>query len=105
MSSVVHRLGELEHIYDKHNLKLKTNGNLTFSSTQSSDFFFFSHVQDLDALISSGTWTAGANRLLLHVELLFDDISVSGYSVSQVTEEIGVALCKAEVLRCCHKLS
>lgn len=101
MSSVVHRLGELEHFYDKHNLKLKTNRCITFSSIQSSDFLFSSHIQDLEALISlisSGTWTAGANRLLFHVELLFDDISVSGCSVSQVTEEIGVAICKAEVL-------
>ena len=98
MPSVVHRLGELEHIYDKHNLKLKTNGCITLSSVQCSDYSFSLDFQDLDALISSGTWTAGANRLGLHVELLFDDISVAGCTLSQLTEEIGVALCEAEVL-------
>ena len=98
MPSVVHRLGELEHIYDRHNLKLKTNGYITLSSTQYSNYPLYSEFQNLDALISSGTWTAGANRLWLHVELLFDDISVLGSSISQITEDIGVALCNAEVL-------
>ena len=98
MPSVVHRLGELEHIYDRHNLKLKTNGYITLSSTQCSNYSSHSEFQNLDALISSGTWTAGANRLWLHVELLFDDISVSGSSISQITEDVGVALCEAEVL-------
>lgn len=98
MPSVVHRLGELEHIYDRHNLKLKTTGYITFSSNQFSNYSLHSEFQNLDALISSGTWTAGTNRLWLHIELLFDDISVSGSSVSQITEEIGVALCSAEVL-------
>ena len=98
MPSVVHRLGELEHIYDRHNLKLKTNGYITLSSTQYFNDSMYSEFQDLDALISSGTWTAGANRLWLHVELLFDDISVSGSSISQATEDIGILLCNAEVL-------
>ena len=98
MPSVVHCLGELEHVYDKYNLKLRTNGCITLSSSQSSDFAFSSSVQDLDALISSGTWTAGANRLRLHVEILFDDVAVSSSSVSQATEDIGIALCNAEVL-------
>lgn len=98
MSSVVHCLGELEHIYDKHNLKLRTNAYLTLSSPQSSNDAFSTNLQDLDALISSGTWIAGANRLRLHVELLFDDIAISGSSVSQATEDIGIVLCNAEVL-------
>ena len=99
MPSVVHRLGELEHIYDRHNLKLKTNGYIALSSTtQYPNHPFYSEFQNLDALISSGTWTAGAKRLWLHVELLFDDISVSGSSISQITEDIGVVLCNAEVL-------
>ena len=98
MPSVVHRLGELEHIYDRHNLKLKTNGYITLSSNQFSNCSFHSEFQNLDGLISSGTWTAGTNRLWLHVELLFDDIFVSGSSISQITEEVGVALCNAEVL-------
>ncbi len=102
MPSLVHRLGELEHIYDKHNLKLKTTGCITLSPPQPSDYAFFLDVEDLDTLISSGTWIAGGNRLLLHVELLFDDIAVSGSSVSQATEDIGNVLCNAEVLRCCH---
>ena len=98
MPSVVHRLGELEHVCDRHNLKLKTNGYITLSSTQSSSCLFDSDFQDLDALISSGTWITGANRLWLHIELLFDDISVSGSSMSQITEDIGAVLCNAEVL-------
>ena len=98
MPSVVHRLGELEHIYDRHNLKLKTTGYVNLSSNQFASRSFHFESQNLDALISSGTWTAGTNRLWLHIELLFDDISVSGSSISQITEEVGVALCNAEVL-------
>ena len=98
MPSVVHDLGELEHIYNKHNLKVGTNGCITLSSPRSSDYPFCSGVQSLDDLISSGTWIAGANRLRLHVELLFYDIAVSGSTVSQATEDIGVVLCNAEVL-------
>ena len=98
MPSVVHCLGELEHIYDRHNLKLKSNGYITLSSTHYSNHPLYSEFQNLDTLISSGTWTAGTNRLWLHVELLFDDISVAGSSISQITEDIGVALCNAEVL-------
>lgn len=98
MPSVVHCLGELEHIYDKYNLKLRTNGCITLSSLRSSDYAVCSEVQSLDELISSGTWIAGANRLRLHVELLFDDIAVSGSTMSQATEDIGVVLCNAEVL-------
>ena len=98
MPSVEHRLGELEHVYDKHNLKLKANGCVTFSSSPSSDYAFSSNVQGLDSLIASGTWVIGANRLGFHVELLFDDIAVSGCSLSQATENIGVVLCNAEVL-------
>ena len=98
MPSVVHRLGELEHIYDKHNLKLRTHGCITLSSPQSSDCSPTSNIPDLDALISSGIWTAGANLLWLHIGLFFDDIAVSGSSVSQATEDIGLVLCNAEVL-------
>ena len=98
MPSVEHRLGELEHVCDKHNLKLKTSGRITFSSLPTSDYAFSSNVQGLDALIASGTWVIGANRLGFHVELLFDDIAVSDRSLSQATENIGVVLCNAEVL-------
>lgn len=98
MPSVVHCLGELEHIYDKHNLKLKTNACITLSSPKSSDYAFPSNGQDLDAFITSGTWIVGANRLRLHVELLFDDIVVSGSSLDQATENIGAVICNAEVL-------
>lgn len=94
---MVHCLGELEHIYDKHNLKLRTNGCITLSFPHSYHHAYPSNVQDLDALISSGTWIAGANRLRLHVELLFDDIAVTGSTVSQATEDIGVVLCDAQV--------
>ena len=102
MPSVVHGLGELEHIYDKYNLKLKTNGCITLSSSRSLDSAFSFNIQDIDTLMCSGTWIIGVNRLLLHVQLLFDDIGVSGSSVSQATEDIGATLCNAEVLWCSH---
>ena len=98
MPSVVHGLGELEHIYDKYNLKLKTNGCITVSSPRFLDSAFSFNNQGLDTLIYSGTWTTGVNRLSLHVQLLFDDIGVSGSSLSEATEDIGAILCNAEVL-------
>ena len=94
----VHELGELEHIFDKHNLKLKTGCCITLSSSQACDHEFPLHIQDLDALISSGIWVAGTNSLRLNVELFFDDISLSGSTVSQATEDIGAMLRNAEVL-------
>ena len=94
----VHRLGELEHIFDKYNLKLKTGCSITLSSSQACDYDFPLHIQDLDALISFGTWITGTNSLRLHVELHFDDIALSGSTVSQATENIGVMLSNAEVL-------
>ena len=94
----VHRLGELEHIFDKHNLKLNTGCCITLSSSQACDYDFPLHIQDLDALISSGTWVAGTNSLRLQVELLFDHIALSGSTVSQATEDIGIMLRNAEVL-------
>ena len=98
MPSVVHFLGELEYIYDKYNAKLRTNGCVSLSVPQFSDYAFPSNVQDLDALISSGTCIAGTNQLRLHIELRFDDIAVTGSSIPQATEDIGVVLCNAEVL-------
>ena len=103
MQSAIYQLGELEHICDKYNLKLKTNGHLTLSPSQSSDYISTSNFPDLEAVIDSGTWTAAANRLRFHFELLFDDIAVSESSLSQATEDIGVVLCNAEVL--CEAMS
>lgn len=94
---MVHCLGDLEHIYDKYNIKLRTNGCIALSPPNYFDYAHSSKVPDLDALISSGTWTAGANRLRLHVKLLFDDIAVSGSNLSQATEDFGTVLCNAEV--------
>ena len=94
----VHELGELEHIFDKQNLKSNTGCCITLSSSQPCDSDVPLHIQDLDALIASGTWVAGANRLRLQVELLFDEIALSGSTVSQATEDIGVLLRNAEVL-------
>ena len=94
----VHWLGELEHIFDKYNLKLKTGCWITLSSSQACDYNFPLHIQDLNALVSSGTWITGTNSLRLHVELLLDDIALSGSTVSQATEDIGVRLSNAEVL-------
>lgn len=98
MLSVEHYLGELEHIYDKYNLNLRTHGCVTLTSPRSSDYAPPSNVQDLDALISSGIYIAGSNRLRLLVEVIFDDIAPTGLSISQATEDIGVVLCSAEVL-------
>lgn len=97
MPSVVHCLGELEYIYDKYNLKLRTNGCISLSFPFS-DYTSPSNVHELDTLISYGTRIAGTNQLRLHVELRFDDIAVTGSSISQTTEDIGVVLCSAEVL-------
>ena len=98
MPSVEHYLGELEHIYDKHNLKLRTHGCVTLSSPRPFDYALPSNVQDLDALVSLGTYITGSNRLRLLVEVIFDDIAITGSSISQATEDIGVVLCSAEVL-------
>ena len=97
MQSVVNRLGELQHICDKANLKLRTNACITLSFPQSYDHDLSSKVQIIDGLISSGTWANGLNRLRLHCEFSFDDIVVSGSDLSQTTEDIGVVLCNAEV--------
>ena len=94
----VYELGKLEHIFDKHNLKLNTGCCITLSSSQACNYELPLHIQDLDALISSGTWIAGTNRLRLHVELFFDNIALSDSTVSQAAEDLGVVLCKAEVL-------
>ena len=98
MPSVVHCLGELEYIYDKYNLKLRTKGCVSLSFPRFFDDAFPSNVQDLDALISSGTCIAGSNQLRLHVELKFDDIAVTGSDIPQATEDVGVVICSAEVL-------
>jgi hypothetical protein len=101
MPSMVLALGELEHIYNKQNLKLRTNGSISFSSAQAHDIPLIGGPQDLEALVSSGTWVAGGNRLQICFHIFFDDIVVSESNTPDVIEHLGFALCNTGVLVCC----
>lgn len=98
MPSVMHSLGELEHIYDKQNLKLKTTGCITVSSPHVLESPYLAGLQDLDTLVSSKTWVPGGFRLQFQIRLIFEDIAVSSCNMSQAIEDLGIALCNAEVL-------
>ncbi|KAL2041170.1 hypothetical protein N7G274_006114 [Stereocaulon virgatum] len=97
MPPMVLALGELEHIYDKKNLKLRTNGSISFLSSQAHDLPLIEDPQHLEALVSSGTWVAGGNRLQICFRIFFDDIVVSGSHASDTTEHLGIALSNLEV--------
>ena len=101
MPSMVYALGELEHVYNKRNLKLRTNGSITLSSPQAFEIQFFTNLLDLESLVSSNTWVAGGNRLHIYFHIFFDDIGISGSDISDVIEDLGVVLCNAEVPFCC----
>lgn len=94
MPSVLLELGELEHIHDSQNLKLRTN--VTLSLSQSSPCSI-SGSADLETLISTGTWIAGGCRLQMHIRFIFDDIEIPDCGNASIVEEIGVRLCNAEV--------
>ena len=96
MPSELYDLGELEHIHNGQNLKLKTNINITLSSSNFATILS-SFPLDLETLISSGVWIAGSNRLLLHIHVLFHDIVISDIAEKSFIEDIGVMLCNAEV--------
>ncbi len=96
MPSVLLELGELEHIHDSLNLKLRTNVTLSLSLSQLSPFSI-SGSADLETLISTGTWIAGGNRLQIYVRFIFDDIEILDCGNASIVEEIGVRLCNAEV--------
>lgn len=97
MPFMVHTLGELEHVYNKSNLKLRTNGSITLSSPQAFEIQFSTNLLDLESLVSSNTWVAGGNRLQIYFYISFDDIRISGSDISDVIEDLGVVLCNAEV--------
>lgn len=94
MPSVVLELGELEHVHDSQNLKLRTNITLSLSQLAPLSFFDFAN---LETLVSNGTWVAGGNRLRIHIRFIFDDIEISDYGDASIVEEIGIRLCNAEV--------
>lgn len=100
MPSTTYTLGELEHVYDRQNLKLTNSCFITVSSSQAHEFPFSVNFQDLDTLVSSKVWVAGGNQLQIGIHISFDDIEISGKEGFDVTEEIGLVLCNAEVLRC-----
>ena len=97
MCSVTYSLGELEHVYNECNLKLVTNGSVTFSSPQAFVFPFSVNFTDLDTLISSNIWVSGGHQLRIHATIFFGEIAVRGLSQSNILEQLGALLCKAEV--------
>ncbi|KAK0514218.1 hypothetical protein JMJ35_002835 [Cladonia borealis] len=97
MSSATYNLGELEHVYDRQNLKLTNNGFIRISSPQASEFPFSLHFRDLETLVSSKVWIAGGNQLQIEIHISFDDIEISGQENFDVTEELGMVLCNAEI--------
>ena len=99
MPSATYNLGELEHVYDRQNLKLTNNGFIRISSPQVFEFPFSLHFRDLETLVSSKVWIAGGNQLQIEIHISFDDIEISGQEYFDVTEELGMVLCNAEVSR------
>lgn len=87
-------LGNLEHIKDSQNLKLRTHVALTFSHISSSTI---SDPIQIESLLSTDTWIAGANRLHIHSHFLFDDVQVSDHENVTFVEEIGLRFRSAEV--------
>ena len=100
MPSAEYHLGKLEHVYDRQNLKLANSGFIRISSPQASEFPFSLHFRDLETLVSSKVWIAGGNQLQIEIHISFDDIEISGQGNIDVTEELGLVLCNAEVSRC-----
>ncbi len=100
MSSVTYTLGELEHVYDRQNLKLMNSGFIKISSPQAFEFPFSVNFRDLETLVSSKVWVAGGNQLHIEIHISFNDIGISGQEKFDVTEELGIVLCNAEVSRC-----
>lgn len=100
MPSATYSLGELEHVYDRHNLKLTNSGLIRVSSPQAFEFPFSQNFRDLETLVSSKVWVAGGNQLQIEIHISYDDIEISGQEGLDVTEGLGLVLCNAEVLRC-----
>lgn len=93
-------LGKLEHIYDRQNLKLTTDGFMTISSPQLFEFPVSTNFENLEALVSSSTWVAAGNQLHFLVHICFDDVMVLDSDTARVKEDLGAVLCNAEVLSC-----
>ena len=100
MPSATYTLRELEHVYDRQNLKLMNSGCIKISSSQAFEFPFSVNFRDLETLVSSKIWVAGGNQLPIEIHISFDDIGISGQENYDVTEELGIVLCNAEVSRC-----
>ena len=97
MPSVIHSLGEFEHIYDRANLKLKTQASTAISSSQLFEFPFSNCFRDLEALVLSSTWVNGGHRFQLLIDISFDGILLLDRDMARVTEDLGTLLCNAEV--------
>lgn len=97
MSPVMQDSVETEHIFHSHNLKLRTNSFVTFSPYHNSNSHFLSVPQTLETLLSSGTWIAGGNRLLIHIRFSLDDIVLSDLAIVDIIEKLGLILSNAEV--------
>ena len=100
MPRATYTLGELEHVCDRQNLKLTSSGSIKISSPQAFEFPFSVDFRDLETLVSSKVWVAGGNQLQIELHISFDDIEISGHENFDVTEELGIVLCNAEVSRC-----
>ena len=97
MRSDEYSLGELEHIHNNQNLKLRTNVLISLSSCDPVPLCF-THDGDLETLISSGIWIVGGNRVQTHIQLLFEGLEISDLASENITEDIGLMLSDAEVL-------
>lgn len=100
MPCATYTLGELEHVCDRQNLKLTNSGSFKISSPQTFELPFSVNFRDLETLVSSKVWVAGGNQLQIELHISFDDIEISGHKNLDVTEELGIVLCNAEVSRC-----
>ena len=100
MPSATYTLGQLEHVCDRRNLKLTNSGFVRVSSPHAFEFPFSVNFQDLETLVSSKVWVVGGNQLQIEIHISFDDIEIPGHEGFDVTEELGIVLCHAQVLLC-----
>ena len=98
MSTVVHSLGELEHVYAARQLKLITKAWITLSSPDGLQFPFSSILDDLEKISRSETWIACVNSFQIAITLRFDSIAVEHGNEANHLEDLGAVLCNAEVV-------
>ena len=97
MASVKHRVGEYEHIYPKHNLRLKTSCLMKLSSSHGLIFPFSSLLQELKTLVASGVWVARGNGLRISFQIVTDGFP-NDFDKATFVKGLGAILCGAEVL-------